>query len=78
MFILVLKFQLNFSKLEKLSIFNEKAGLESPVPVDDLKEASIFGIKKNMSYFEDMWGQIVIFEGQISCIGPHDPLVPSN
>jgi hypothetical protein len=72
---LVLKFQLNFSKLEKLSIFNEKAGLESPVPVDDLKEASIFGIK-NMSYLEGMCGQILILRVKSVVLDPMIPWCP--
>jgi hypothetical protein len=31
---------------------------------------------KNLSYFKDLWGQILMFEGQIRCIGPHEPLGP--
>ncbi len=40
-------------------------------PCLEFKEISIFALKKNMSYFEDLWGQILMFEGQIRCIGPH-------
>ena len=31
---------------------------------------------KNLSYFKDLWGQILMFEGQIRCIGPHEPPGP--
>jgi hypothetical protein len=41
-------------------------------PCLDFKEGSIFEVK-NMSYVEDLWGQILIFEDQIRCIGPRKP-----
>jgi hypothetical protein len=53
-------------------------GVGGPIvwtPCLDVKEGSIFEVK-NMSYFEDLWGQKLIFQGQIICIGPHEPLGP--
>ena len=41
-------------------------------PCLDFKDGSIFEVK-NMSYVEDLWSQILTFEGQIRCIVPLEP-----